>query len=523
MGKFLFLFLLMPTLAFGLTVDTLKSQEIIPAGSDYSLQWTATTATKFNLYASYNNGLTWGKALNNIEKVVGTSFDWSVPMPTKNMTKCKIKVIGYNDAGKKVETGISAVFTINVLNVLYPNGPADNLDAGYIKTVTWETPTPADVTDTKLSYTINNGLTWLPIATIPGNPGAYDWTVPQIARTAKVKVDLKNGSTLVATDSSDAGFRIGITSKTKADAQGTYYMTNMGYNYATTPAFYTGVHELIFDGAGQMDFTTPYWSLAAIPPPSGVDIPYTVSGDGRIIVYDRVGIISDDGNTILLADPNRFNAKELNFGLAIKASSGLTEAVLNGTYVMGQFGNGWSGLHTVTFDGLGSANVHCESMTGGCVYTDLPFTYTVDPSTGQIYASLGHRGIVSADGNLFTTVDYDPDDNLLYINVGIKKSAGGLSEATLAGKFLAAVFGLSDTHGAGVEIWQFKLNGRGGGTVTELYTSWPPLNPPKPVEYSVAADGTLGGTNTQGIVMGNGQGFLVVRGAAMGIGLKTTK
>ncbi|HEX2770775.1 MAG TPA: hypothetical protein VHN12_15985, partial [Geobacteraceae bacterium] len=143
MGKFLFLFLLMPTLAFGLTVDTPTSQEIIPAGSDYSLQWTATTATKFNLYASYNNGLTWGKALNNIEKVVGTSFDWSVPMPTKNMTKCKIKVIGYNDAGKKVETGISAAFTINVLNVLYPNGPADNLEAGHIKTVTWETPTPA--------------------------------------------------------------------------------------------------------------------------------------------------------------------------------------------------------------------------------------------------------------------------------------------------------------------------------------------------------------------------------------------
>jgi len=535
MKKFLFLFLLMPTLAFGLAVNTPTAQEVIPTGSTFSIQWTATTASNFNLYASYNNGLTWGKALNSATKVAATSFDWSVPLLTNNMTKCKIKVIGYNDAGKMVETGISPVFTINVLDVLHPNGPADDLSAGQITTVTWATLTPANVTDTKLSYSINNGLTWITISTISGNPGAFAWTVPQIAtKSAKLRVDLINGSKIVATGTSAAAFNIGLTPKTKADANGIYYETNMGYNYATTPAFYTGVHELNFDGtSGKMDFSTLYWSLAAVSPPSAANVPYTISGNGQTTINNRLGIISDDGNLILLADPDRFKEKELDFGMAIKPTSGLSEAVLNGTYVLGQVGYGWVGLFTVTMDGAGNGNVHCESMslTGGCNFTDIPFTYTVDGTTGQISDTLGHRGMVSADGNLFTNVDYGADDSLLSISVGIKKSTSGLSDETLAGKFLCATFGLADPHGPYVDIFQANMSGQGKGTSTELYTSWPPLTRPHAFSYTVTEDGTLSvdsnGTELQGIAMGNGQGFLIFNNTAddssISIGLKTTK
>jgi hypothetical protein len=322
------------------------------------------------------------------------------------------------------------------------------------------------------------------------------------------------------------------TTKTAADANGTYYETNMGYNYATTPAFYTGVHELHFDDtSGKMDFSTLYWSLAAISPPSAVNVPYTVSGNGQISIYNKLGIISNDDNIILLADPNKFNTKELDFGMAIKPTSGLSEAVLNGTYVLGQVGYGWVGLFTVTLDGAGNGTVTCDSMTGGCTFTDMPFTYTVDATTGQISDSLGHRGMVSADGNLFTNVDYGATDSLLSISVGIKKSSGGLSDETFAGKFLCATFGLATPHGPYVDIFQANLHGQGGGTSTELYTSWPPLTPSHSFVYSVAADGTLGveskGTALQGIVMGNGQGFLIFNNTAgdssISIGLKTIK
>jgi len=102
----------------------------------------------------------------------------------------------------------------------------------------------------------------------------------------------------------------------------------------------------------------------------------------------------------------------------------------------------------------------------------------------------------------------------------------------MAGKFLAAAFGLSDTHGPWVNIMQAKFNGKGGAIATELYASWHRLTPPHPAVYSVAADGTMSigptGTENQGIVMGNGQGFLLIDNTAghdssMIIGLKTTK
>jgi hypothetical protein len=238
---------------------------------------------------------------------------------------------------------------------------------------------------------------------------------------------------------------------------------------------------------------------------------------------------------ILLAETGK--GKILGAGLAIKSTAGLTNAVLKGTYVMGQgganlAGGGWVGRLTATFDGAGNGNIHCDDMTNGCAFADLPITYTVDPLTGQVSDSLGQQGMVTADGKVFSLVDFNVADNLISFSAGMKKSSGGLSDTTMAGKFIAATFGISVTHGPWVDIFQVKLNGKGGGTATELYTSWPPLTPTHPVIYSIGADGSLGlgptGTEVQGIAMEDGQGFLVVDTISTGessltIGLKKAK
>jgi hypothetical protein len=308
----------------------------------------------------------------------------------------------------------------------------------------------------------------------------------------------------------------------------------MEYDYLNAGVFWTGLHETVMDGTGLLDFSTLYWSDLIKAPPSGTEIPYSIAGDCQMAVYDKRGIISLDSNLVLLADPNSFRARNLDFGLSVKSSAGLTDADLEGVYVMGQVGNGWVGRFTATFDGAGNGNIHCEAMTGGCQLTDIPLTYSVDPVTGLISDSLGQHGVLSSDGSVFaiTDTEYVTRDGLVSVAVGIRKASGGLSDATGSGKFLAATIGISDTHGPWVDIFQVKLNGKGGGTATELYTSWPPLTPTHPILYSIGADGSLGlgpaGTDVQGIVMANGQGFLAVDTAGTGessltLGLKKTK
>ena len=527
---YLVLLLLVPALCYGLNIVAPNAGERIPTGSLYkSIPWSPSAgATQFNILFSADNGLAWSLQ-NNTGKVIGTTFDWAVPLMTKNKTQCLIKVIGFDNLGTKVEVGKSAAFTINVLNVTFPDALTDVLDAGHIETVTWNTVTPATVTDATLYYTVDGGITWLPITTIAGNPGTYDWTVPQFStdKSAKLKVILMNGATKVAADTSGT-FMIDASPKTVASADGTYYLPYLDFDYSSPLLWNSHEQRLEMNGAGLLDV---FMYVASKNPPSDpeLDLPYTVSPDGQIVVAGRVrGVISDDNNLILFAEPRK---NVLGIGLAIKPSSGLSNATLSGDYIMGQVGNGWTGRFTVTFDGAGSGNVHCEDMTGSCQFTDVPFTYAVDALTGQVSDSLGHQGIVSGEGQVFSITDFNSLDGTLSIAVGIKKSSDGSSNATATGKFLAATFGLSDTHGPWVDVFQVKLNGAGEGTATELYTSWPPLTPAHPVIYSVGVDGLLGlgptGTEVQGIVMENGQGFLAVDTrpghSSLTLGLKKAK
>jgi hypothetical protein len=340
-----------------------------------------------------------------------------------------------------------------------------------------------------------------------------------------------NNAAKVAADTSES-FTIEVTPKTNLNANGTYYLPYMDYDYLSLPGIMgTHVFNLAMNGAGLFDHAT-YVSSQNPPPSSATNVPYSVSPDGQIVAGNARGIISDDDNMILLAEPGK--GKILGAGLAIKSTAGLTNAVLEGTYVMGQgganlAGGGWVGRFTATFDGAGNGNIHCDEMTNGCAFADLPITYTVDPLTGQVSDSLGQQGMLTADGEVFSLVDFNVADNTISLSVAMKKSSGGLSDATMAGKFIAATFGISDTHGPWVDIFQVKLNGKGGGTATELYTSWPPLKPPRSVSYSVAPDGTLTlESSVQGVIMDNGQGFLVVDTISTGessltIGLKKTK
>jgi parallel beta-helix repeat protein len=187
-------------------------REAIPSGTSYTIRWVAPPeAVSFKLKYSMDNGKTWKPIASGI---ADTSYEWTVPTPPKNKTRCLVKVIGYDGSDKKVGADKSdSTFTIEVLRVTSPNG-GETLTGGGLHTITWQTNVTKNPVETvKLKYTKNGGTTWLPIYTLTGgDPGTYDWTVPDVPKTKSkcmVKVVLKdaNGNT-VGKDTSDGYFTI---------------------------------------------------------------------------------------------------------------------------------------------------------------------------------------------------------------------------------------------------------------------------------------------------------------------------
>jgi len=95
------------------TVLSPNGGEMIPAGSQYPIQWNADPGIEtFTVQFTKNNGLTW---IPIGRRVTGTSIPWNVPLLANEKTACRVRVIGFNAAGVEVGRDRSNnAFTITV-------------------------------------------------------------------------------------------------------------------------------------------------------------------------------------------------------------------------------------------------------------------------------------------------------------------------------------------------------------------------------------------------------------------------
>jgi len=113
-------------------------------------------------------------------------------------------------AGTTIPTS-PTISTNKTVRVVSPNG-GEILTAGDLHSIRWVTHvTRKPVASVALFYT-KNGITWIPITTLTGNPGSYDWAVPIVERVEnkyKVKVILKSaGGSSLGSDVSDGRFTV---------------------------------------------------------------------------------------------------------------------------------------------------------------------------------------------------------------------------------------------------------------------------------------------------------------------------
>jgi hypothetical protein len=186
--------------------------ENIISGSTHTVSWDAPdNAVKFKLSYSMDGGVIWTAIAPGY--VTGTSYGWPVPLPTANKGNCLVKINGYDSSDVLVGSDRSdAPFALEVIKLTSPDG-AEVWTSATQQDITWTTnATKNPVSKVQLLYTTNNGVTWLTIKTITGNPGTYSWTVPAVSvpkPNCMVKVLLKNSlGTAVGSEMSDNVFAI---------------------------------------------------------------------------------------------------------------------------------------------------------------------------------------------------------------------------------------------------------------------------------------------------------------------------
>lgn len=144
------------------------------------------------------------------------------------------------------------------------------------------------------------------------------------------------------------------------------------------------------------------------------------------VPYSQVGIVGLDGDVFIWMD-----GKSMNVG--IRTSSQANNAMLSGTFLIGQISSGtnifenppvsgvWSARYHGRFDGLTTFSVleRRESDDAAVVlWGDYEYSVLAD---GALYLDPYNFGFVSSKGNLFVAIE-DPDAfDLRFFYVGIKR------------------------------------------------------------------------------------------------------
>lgn len=165
------------TLAPHVTVTSPNGAEVLTGCTNHNITWsTGGTSNFFNLEYSTDSGVTWITIINNLQRTTNfASYTWTVA--NANSNNCLIRV--YDNADISKGDTSDAVFTINpTLNVQLssPNG-GESWVAGNTYQITYTLQ--GGVTNVKLEYSLDNGVSWIQIASNT-NGGAYNWVVPNV-------------------------------------------------------------------------------------------------------------------------------------------------------------------------------------------------------------------------------------------------------------------------------------------------------------------------------------------------------
>jgi hypothetical protein len=155
-----------------ITVTSPNGGENWEAGATHSINWTS-TGIDGNVKIEYSttNGTSWTTIAAATDNT--GIFNWTVPgTPAEN---CLIKISDIDGEPTDVSDSVFSIVSPPSLTVTSPNG-GENWNAGSTHNITWTSS--GNVGQLNIEYSIDNGSSWLTIATSVDNNGSYSWIVP---------------------------------------------------------------------------------------------------------------------------------------------------------------------------------------------------------------------------------------------------------------------------------------------------------------------------------------------------------
>ena len=182
------------------TVTSPNGGENWAVGSVQNVTWTSTGIFSYvDIALSTNSGVSWTAVAN------GTANDGShsITVPSADSSNCLIRVSETGGSVSDVSNGVFSIYTPHTITVVSPNGGESWLP-GSTHPITWTSTGAIAYVD--LSYSLDNGSTWVTIANSRANTGSYYWTLPAASsNTCRVRVAESGGG---ASDISDYIFSI---------------------------------------------------------------------------------------------------------------------------------------------------------------------------------------------------------------------------------------------------------------------------------------------------------------------------
>ncbi len=155
-------------------------------GTPEEIRWTSENVKNVRIEYTTDGGGSWTTIVNNLPSI--GSYRWE-NIPNVNSSQCRIKI---SDADDGVPYDISdnnfqiSNQIIQTLRIISPNG-GERWQAGTSKNITWDSK---GITFVNIEYTINNGITWIPIAQNIPSSGSFEWNpIPSVNSTqCKIRV-----------------------------------------------------------------------------------------------------------------------------------------------------------------------------------------------------------------------------------------------------------------------------------------------------------------------------------------------
>lgn len=190
-----------------ITVTSPNGGETWQGKTSHNITWTFQNVSKVKIEYTLNNGTTWIKIADSVS-ASSLSYTWIIPDTSSSNAKVRIT----DDSNTSLGDTSDAVFTIMEspkIHVVSPNG-AENWVGKSTHNITW---TSVNVSNVKIEYSLDNGVTWLLItSSTAASSGSYSWVIPDTSSNqALVRIsDASNSGTY---DVSNANFSLSFLPK----------------------------------------------------------------------------------------------------------------------------------------------------------------------------------------------------------------------------------------------------------------------------------------------------------------------